>query len=141
MPKTKTINKILNMKTKFETIQSKIETIASERSAWARGVKDYALELMENLENNPSLIDEFNDGMPIREKDLLSGASDWVAYSYGGCSSIYNQDIAERLCTPSELKKARQGERNPNANEDWLQCQARALGQACRLVLLAAKLA
>jgi len=141
MPKTKTINKILNIKTKFETIQSKIETIASERSAWARGVKDYALELMENLENNPSLIDEFNDGMPIREKDLLSGASDWVAYSYGGCSSIYNQDIAERLCTPSELKKARQGERNPNANEDWLQCQARALGQACRLVLLAAKLA
>ena len=141
MPKTKTINKILNMKTKFETIQSKIETIASERSAWARGVKDYALELMENLENNPSLIDEFNDGMPIREKDLLSGDSDWVAYRYGGCSSIYNQDIAERLCTPSELKKARQGERNPNANEDWLQCQARALGQACRLVLLAAKLA
>ena len=53
------------MKTKFETIQSKVETIASERFAWARGVKDYALELLENLESNPSLIDEFNDGMPI----------------------------------------------------------------------------
>tara|TARA_R110002073_G_scaffold92831_1_gene217384 strand:- start:85 stop:474 length:390 start_codon:yes stop_codon:yes gene_type:complete len=129
------------MKTKFETIQSTVETIASERSAWARGVKDYALELLENLESNPSLIDEFNDGMPIREKDLLSGASDWFEYSYGGCSIIYNQDIAERLCTPSELEKARQGNRNPNANEDWLQCQARALGQACRLVLRAAKLA
>ena len=129
------------MKTKFETIQSTVETIASERSAWARGVKDYALELLENLESNPGLIDEFNDGMPIREKDLLSGASDWFEYSYGGCSIIYNQDIAERLCTPSELEKARQGNRNPNANEDWLQCQARALGQACRLVLRAAKLA
>ena len=129
------------MKTKFETIQRTVETIASERSAWARGVKDYALELLENLESNPSLIDEFNDGMPIREKDLLSGASDWFEYSYGGCSIIYNQDIAERLCTPSELEKARQGNRNPNANEDWLQCQARALGQACRLVLRAAKLA
>lgn len=111
------------------------------QNAWARGVKDYALELLENLESNPSLIDEFNDGMPIREKDLLNGASDWDAYSYGGCSSIYNEDIAERLCTPSELKKTRQGDRNPNANEDWLQCQARALGQACRLVLRAAKLA
>ncbi len=129
------------MKTKLEKIQSNVETIASERSAWDRGVKDYALELLENLESNPSLIDEFNDGMPIRERDLLSGASDWFEYSYGGCSSIYNQDIAERLCTPSELKKNRQGDRDPNANEDWLQCQARALGQACRLVLRAAKLA
>ena len=129
------------MKTKFETIQSNVETIASERSAWARGVKDYALELLENLESNPSLINEFNEGMPIREKDPLNGASNWFEYSYGGCSSIYNQDIAERLCTPSELKKTRQGDRNPNANEDWMQCQARALGQACHLVLRAAKLA
>ena len=129
------------MKTKFETIQSNVETIASERSAWARGVKDYALELLENLESNPSLINEFNEGMPIREKDLLNGASNWFEYSYGGCSSIYNQDIAERLCTPSELKKTRQGDRNPNAIEDWMQCQARALGQACHLVLRAAKLA
>ena len=128
------------MKTKLEKIQSNIETIASERSAWARGVKDYALELLENLESNPSLIDDFNEGMPIRERDLLNGASDWFEYSYGGCSSIYNEDIAERLCTPSELKKTRHGERNPNANEDWMQCQARALGQACRLVLRAAKL-
>ena len=129
------------MKTKFETIQSNVETIASERSAWARGVKDYALELLENLESNPSLINEFNEGMPIREKDLLNGASNWFEYSYGGCSSIYNQDIAESICTPSELKKTRQGDRNPNANEDWMQCQARALGQACHLVLRAAKLA
>ena len=129
------------MKTKFQTIKSKIETIASERSAWARGVKGYAIELLENLENNPSLIDEFNDGLPLRERDLLSGASDWVEYSYGGCSCIYNQDIAKKLCTPSELKKTRQGDRNPNANEEWLQCQARALKQACSLVLHATKLA
>jgi len=129
------------MKTKFETIKSNVETIAPMRNAWARGVKDYALELLENLESNPDLINEFNEGMPIREKDLLNGASDWDAYSYGGCSSIYNEDIAERLCTPSELKKTRRGDRNPNAREDWLQCQARALGQACRLVLRAAELA
>tara|TARA_R100000426_G_scaffold51547_1_gene37584 strand:+ start:607 stop:996 length:390 start_codon:yes stop_codon:yes gene_type:complete len=129
------------MKTKFETIKSNVKTIAPMRNAWARGVKDYALELLENLESNPDLINEFNEGMPIREKDLLNGASDWDAYSYGGCSSIYNEDIAERLCTPSELKKTRRGDRNPNAREDWLQCQARALGQACRLVLRAAELA
>ena len=38
------------MKTKFETIQSKIETIASERSAWARGVKDLPLQLIKDQE-------------------------------------------------------------------------------------------
>ena len=137
-----TINKERNiMKNRIETIQSRISRNPRARSAWARGVKGYALELLENLESNPSLIDEFNDGLPIREKDLLNGASDWLEYSCGGCSSVYNQDIAERLCTPSELKKNRQGDRNPNASEDWLQCQARALGQACRLILRAAKLA
>ena len=134
-----TINNERNiMKNRIETIQSRISRNPRARSAWARGVKGYALELLENLESNPGLI---NDGMPIREKDLLNGAADWFEYSCGGCSSVYNQDIAERLCTPGELKKNRQGDRNPNANEDWLQCQARALGQACRLILRAAKLA
>lgn len=107
----------------------------STRSQWSKAVKEYALELLESLENNPSLCDEFDEGMPIRERDLLSGASDWKEYSYGGCSLIYSQDIAERLCTPSEYKKTKQGARNPNTNEDWMQCQARALFQASNIVL------
>ena len=61
---------------------------------------------------------------------LLNGASDWSQYSWGGCSLIYDGDIAERLCTPSELKKTRNGERRPNSREDWLDVQARALYQA-----------
>jgi hypothetical protein len=105
------------------------------RSQWSKAVKEYALELLESLENNPSLCSEFDEGMPIRERDLLNGASDWFEYSYGGCSLIYNQDIAERLCTPSEYKKTKQGARNPSANEDWMQCQARALFQASNIVL------
>lgn len=107
----------------------------STRSQWSKAVKEYALELLESLENNPSLCNEFDEGMPIRERDLLSGASDWKEYSYGGCSLIYNQDIAERLCTPSEYKKTKQGARNPNTKEDWMQCQARALFQASNIVL------
>jgi len=107
----------------------------STRSQWSKAVKEYALELLESLENNPSLCDEFDEGMPIREGDLLSGASDWNEYSYGGCSLIYSQDIAERLCTPSEYKKTKQGARNPNTSEDWMQCQARALFQASNIVL------
>lgn len=61
---------------------------------------------------------------------LKNGASDWDQYSWGGSSLIYNSDIAERLCCPSELKKTRNGERRPNSREEWLDTQARALRQA-----------
>ena len=65
---------------------------------------------------------------------LLNGADSWGQYSWGGCSLIYNGDIAERLCSPSEFKKCREGERRPNAREEWLDTQARALYQACNRI-------
>mgnify|MGYP003123643578 FL=1 len=110
------------------------------RSKWSKAVKQYAIELLEDLESNPDLCAEFDEGTPIRERDLLNGATDWLAYSYGGCSLIYTQDIAERLCTPSEYKRLRQGSIRPNVDEDWMQCQARALEQASELALRTAKL-
>ena len=54
-------------------------------------------------------------------------ADDWSAYSWGGCSLIYNGDIAARLCCPSELARTRNGDRRPNSREEWLDTQARAL--------------
>ena len=95
-------------------------------SAWYRGVAQYAVELVENIE-----ADEITS---ISEEMLLSGAQDWAQYSWGGCSLIYNRDIAERLCTPSEFKRTRGGELNPNSKEQWLDTQARALYQACILI-------
>ena len=65
---------------------------------------------------------------------LLNGAADWSQYSWGGCSLIYDSDIAERLCSPSELKKTRNGERRPNSREEWLDTQTRALFQAANRV-------
>ena len=65
---------------------------------------------------------------------MLNGAQDWNKYSWGGSSLIYDGDIAERLCTPSELKKTRNGERRPNGREEWLDTQARALHQAAKRV-------
>ena len=65
---------------------------------------------------------------------MLNGARDWNAYSWGGSALIYDGDIAERLCTPSELKRTRHGERRPNSREEWLDTQARALYQACNRV-------
>ena len=72
--------------------------------------------------------------LPRNEKELkewlLNGAMDWEDYSYGGCSLIYDSQIAERLCTPSELKKKDGGRLEPNSQESWLDVQTRALRQA-----------
>ena len=91
-----------------------------ERSKWAQGVNIYAIELLENLDNNEE----------ITEEKLLNGAKDWNQYSWGGCSLIYNEDICERLATPSEQKRTKNGELRPNSQEEWLDTQARALYQA-----------
>jgi hypothetical protein len=115
------------MKT-IQEIRNIIETTKT-RSAWNRGVNTYALELLEEYEWNYGA-----DACAPCEADLLNGAADWKQYSWGGCSLIYNGDIAERLCSPSELKKTRNGEKKPNKNEEWLDTQASALFQAAQRI-------
>lgn len=99
-------------------------------SKWTQGVDEYAEELREFL------IDEKLD---VTLENMLNGASDWKQYSWGGSSLIYDYDIAERLATPSEIKSRtrKDGSFNQmaNANETWLDVQARALYQASRKVL------
>lgn len=106
-------------------------------SAWDKGVQEYALEPMDELDEavNGGRFDmaDFFKPRALRAT-LLNGASDWKQYSWGGCSLIYDGDIAERLCTPSELKKKRGGELRPNSREEWLDVQARALFQAANLI-------
>lgn len=102
------------------------------RSAWGKGVRLYAIELLNKAK-------EWNGGafdftMNNYKRILLNGASNWKQYSEGGCSLIYNVDIAKRVCSKSELVKTRYGEKDPNPHEDWLQCQARALYQAESLI-------
>ena len=98
-------------------------------SAWSKGVSKYALELVEMLEQ---------EGWETKEKNMLNGASNWRQFSYGGSALIYNEEIAERLCSPSEFKKKKGGNLPPNKCEQWLDIQARALLQAARLVISAA---
>ena len=104
--------------------QKIIDTInaAPARSAWAKGVKQYALELVEGAE-----VELTQESAKVV---LLNGAADWQQYSEGGCALIYNCEIAERLCSPSELKRNDSGRLPPNGGEDWIDCQARALRQA-----------
>ena len=56
----------------------------------------------------------------------------------GRFALIYNGDIAKLLCSPSELKRTRNGERRPNNREEWLDTQARALAQAAKRLIDAA---
>lgn len=88
------------------------------RSAWGRGVQAYAIEIVNELDAVISLDDISNE---------YSKA--WVD-SYGGSFLIYDEDIARRLCTPSELKRTKNGEKQLNPRETWLSVQARAIYQA-----------
>lgn len=101
-----------------------------DRSAWDKGVTIYALELLEEYAERAAYEGRQAANTAEFKEWLKNGASDWDQYSWGGSSLIYNSDIAERLCCPSELKKTRNGERRPNSREEWLDTQARALRQA-----------
>lgn len=106
-----------------------------DRGAWEKGVTAYAFDLVEEIKERA----EYEGRNPESEKELrewmLNGAQDWEQYSWGGSALIYDGDIAERLCCPSELKKTRNGERRPNSREEWLDVQARALYQAASRVV------
>ena len=81
-------------------------------SAWKKGVNEYAFEIV-----HENALDEIES----------VGVHEW---SYGGCSLVYDEDIAHRLCTPTELKRCKFGENPPNLHETWLDVQARAIKQA-----------
>lgn len=104
------------------------------KSAWQQGVELYAQEFKETYMEYLKSNGYGSDYAPPLMEILLNGASDWSEYSYGGSSLIYDADIAERLCSPSELKRKRGGELPPNSRESWLDVQARALYQAAVLV-------
>lgn len=119
----------------LETLEKALECLNSrtDRSAWDRGVTLYARELLgdvvENVERGYCAAPQTRGDF---ERAALNGAGTWREYSYGASALVYDGDIAERLCTPSELKKKRGGELNPNSRETWLDVQARALNQAAR---------
>ena len=102
------------------------------RSAWSKGVKEYAYSLLGNIFSY-SDYKAINDCKSLHEV-LLKGAKDWKQFSWGGYALICNADIAKTLCNPSELKKCKNGILRPNKKEQWLDVQAQALFQAERLI-------
>ena len=107
-------------------------------SKWAQGVNEYKAELLEAYDEAKA----HDSSLELTERALLNGAADWKAYSWGGTSLIYDADIAERLATPSEIKRRtlKDGLSSwANRGEQWLDVQARALYQAAQQIISEAK--
>lgn len=124
-----------NWKSEVNEIRARLEAL-KPRSCWDRGVKGFALDLLESYENICEYCE--NNGQPVpelNEETLLNGATDWDAYCYGGMALIYDGDIARALCTPSELKITDNGAKAPNGRETWMDVQVRAYFQAYRMLI------
>ena len=111
---------------KKELIISELEIMKKRfaRSAWDKGVYDYAFDILEPLG------DELEN---VNADTLMNGSNTWTAYSYGGCALICDDDIAKRMCTPSEYKKYLNAGLNSKLSDSdyWLgNVQTRALFQA-----------
>ena len=94
------------------------------RSAWDKGVYDYAFDILEPLG------DELEN---VKADTLMNGANTWTDYSYGGCALICDDDIAKRMCAPSEYKKYLNASPNSKLSDSdyWLgDVQPKALFQA-----------
>ena len=104
------------------------------RSHWRRGVIDTALDLIDDIDGEVLLNIVLSTSLKEQRKILLNGAEDEKQYSYSGNMLIYDQDIAERFCTPSDLKKKKGGILPPKKNRTWLDVQARAICHAMMVI-------
>lgn len=121
-------------KTNIQAVRKAIEA-RKERSAWGKGVKTYALDILASFEEWRRWNEENGESLPeLDERTALNGASDWSAWAYGGCGLVYDSYIAERLCTPSELRKLDGGAKVPTGAVTWCDVEARAARQAWRMI-------
>lgn len=126
------VKNYVNLSKVYETISKTVKP----RSAWDHGVRDTAIDILDTVKDDFSSV-----GISELEGICLNGAENWKQYSWGGCALIYDDGIAERFCSPSEIKKltGAQGLKNPNKYEEWLDVQARGCYQAFNLILNTAK--
>lgn len=91
----------------------KVLPYRKNESAWNRGVRDYAFELLEELPDEYYFAcenaSEAEQTLKELRKILLNGANSWIEYSEKGCSYIYDYDIAKALCSPSEFIRTNEG--------------------------------
>lgn len=118
---------------KRNEIVNAINMKAKKRSAWDKGVKQYAFEILDALDDEK--IEKLHKAT-IYPALLLNGSTTNLDYSYDCKSLIFSEDIAHRLCTKAEFKKHCRGVvfTNPNKHETWFDVQARAILDAFLLI-------
>ena len=118
-------------KENIQAVRNIIENTKT-RSAWSKGVKQYAFDLLD------SFIEwsQYDVYIEINERTALNGAQNWIAWAWGGSGLVYHTDIAKRLCTASEREKwyKRGCPNRANPREKWLDVEARAVRQAWRMI-------
>ena len=83
----------------IQAVANEVEK-AKTRSAWSRGVKAYALDLLANFYDWSEYNEREGEELPtLDEVTALNGAKDWSAWAYGGCGLVYDAYICDRLCT------------------------------------------
>lgn len=117
----------------MQKIRERLEAFKA-RSAWDKGAKEIAKGLLDRYEQIVWGQEGSDSVPPLTEKTVLNGAHDWEQYCYGGCAMIRDREIAETLCTPSELKRTDYGRKAPNSHETWMDVQVRAHVQAWALI-------
>lgn len=118
-------------------ITSIIKASYKPRSAWNRGVKQWALDLLGEMDDKT----EFTSLTSLL-LEALSGSLDWKQYCYDDKGIISDYSIVEAFCTPTEKQRyiSRLGAlRAPNANETWMDVQVKAATQAWDLIERVAK--
>lgn len=101
------------------------------RSAWDKGVKEYALDLLDNVDWY-ELSCQFSEYVTWDRfrRCLLNGAGNWAHYSWGGAALCYNEDICRRLYPKSFQQRKRFGMLPPEGRREWLDVQTAALHNA-----------
>ena len=117
----------------MQKIRERLEAFKA-RSAWGKGVKKIAENLLDKYEEIVRDREGSDPVPPLTEKTVLNGAGGWRQYCYGGCAMVYNTEIAKTLCTLSELRRTDFGRKAPNAHESWMDVQVRAHVQAWALI-------
>ena len=117
----------------IQKIRERLEATKT-RSAWNKGVKEIAENLLDKYEEIVRDREGSDPVPPLTEKTVLNGADSREQYCYGGCAMIYDREIAKTFCTPSELRRTDFGRKAPNSRETWIDVQVRAHVQAWILI-------
>ena len=92
-------NSILATPANLSTLRGLVSS-SSARSAWSRGVRAYALDLLDNIEEMSNYeMNNYGEYLAISEAVALNGAGSWSNYAAGGCGLVYTSAICRNSST------------------------------------------